>query len=265
MNAFARRQCGRLLILILTAALPCFTIGESRAEEEPPAASPSPTKMRFRVHEIGQPGGNGFGQTSAVDVDNDGDLDFISGRQFGDVFWFENRKGGKWLQHSIGEKALTDVGGVAFDVDGDGWVDQVSGGTWFRNPGNPRQAERWTRFETGATPAHDNIAVDIDGDGKLDLVSILDKAGVFWYRIPPDPKTHWIEHKMLGVTTPPCHGGIAVGDIDGDGAIDVSRVDRWLENADGKGKAWVERRAFEFGKVGPWGIADTGTPGRRRS
>lgn len=210
--------------------------------------------LEFRVHEIGQPGGNNFGQTSVVDVDKDGDLDFVSGRQGGDVFWFENQGTGRWPLHLIGRQARTDVGGTAFDVDGDGWIDQVSGGTWYRNPGQPREAVDWKRFETGATSAHDNIAADIDGDGKLDLVSILDKAGVFWYRIPQDPKQPWTEHKLLGVTTPQCHGGIAVEDIDGDGDNDVSRVDRWLENADGNGQKWIEHLAFEFGKEGPWGI-----------
>ena len=210
--------------------------------------------IRFRVHEIDRPGGNNFGQTSAVDVDRDGDLDFISGQQFGTLYWFENQAVDKWIRHLIGERVRTDVGGVAFDVNGDGWVDQVSGGTWFRNPGDSRIAQRWDRFENGATATHDNLAIDIDRDGKLDLVSILDKAGVFWYRIPNDPTQHWIEHKILGVTNPQCHGGIAVGDIDGDGDIDVSRVDRWMENSDGKGEVWIERRTFDFGKVGPWGI-----------
>jgi hypothetical protein len=211
---------------------------------------------RFRVHEIDQPGGVNFGQTSAVDVDKDGDLDFISGRQFGDVFWFENKGLGRWPRHLIGEKANTDVGGTAFDVDGDGWADQVSGGTWFRNPGDGKAKQTWVRFENGATPAHDNVAADIDGDGKLDLVSLLDRAGLFWYRISADPTKRWTEHKVIGVTTPQCHGGIAAGDIDGDGDgdNDITRVDRWLENADGKGETWIEHRTFEFGKEGPWGL-----------
>ena len=106
-------------------------VDESRTGGDVVDNSAQENGVSFRVHEIGRPTGNGFGQTSAVDVDKDGDLDFISGRQFGDVFWFENQGADKWSQHLIGEKARTDVGGVAFDVDGDGWVDQVSGGTWF--------------------------------------------------------------------------------------------------------------------------------------
>ncbi len=123
-------------------------------------------EMNFQVHEIARPGGGKYGQTSAVDVDKDGDLDFISGQQFGKVFWFENQGADQWIQHSIGENARTDVGGTAFDVDGDGWIDQVSGGTWYRNPGNPQQAKHWERFENGATPTHDNLVADIDGDGR---------------------------------------------------------------------------------------------------
>jgi len=208
----------------------------------------------FRVHEIARPGGSKFGQTSAVDVDRDGDLDFVSGRQYGTVFWFENQGTGRWVEHVIGQEADTDVGGVAFDVDRDGWVDQVSGGTWFRNPGEPRSAGKWERHENGAIPTHDNVTADIDGDGKLDLVSLIDKLGVFWYRIPEDPTQEWREHQVLGVTDPQCHGGLAVGDVDGDGDADIFRVDRWLENAGGKGTEWTEHRVFEFGTVGPWGI-----------
>ncbi len=214
----------------------------------------SAAEPKFRIHEIGRPEGNNFGQTSAVDVDKDGDLDFISGRQFGDVFWFENRGTDGWTTHPLGDGAKTDVGGTAFDVDGDGWIDQVSGGTWFRNPGRDGLKEKWQRYENGAIPTHDNIAADIDGDGKLDLVSLVDNAGVFWYRISTDPTKHWIEHKLIGATEPRCHGGLAVGDIDGDGDNDVSRLDRWLENADGKGQKWIEHQAFNFGKPGPWGI-----------
>lgn len=209
---------------------------------------------RFSVHAIAAPEGRSFGQTSAVDVDRDGDLDFISGTQKGQLYWFEFHSADRWTQHSIGDGAKTDVAGVAFDVDRDGRVDQVSGGTWFRNPGNPRDAKGWPRFETGAISAHDHRVGDVDGDGRVELFSILDRAGVFWYEIPKNPTRPWIEHGIIGVTDPKCHGGIALGDIDGDGDLDLSRVDRWFENADGKGLDWKEHRDFKFGKVGPWGI-----------
>ena len=53
--------------------------------------------VSLRVHEIARPGGAQLGQTSAVDVDRDGDLDFISGRQGGTVFWFEQQGPDHWM------------------------------------------------------------------------------------------------------------------------------------------------------------------------
>ncbi len=152
-------------------------------------------EFQFRIHEIARPGGNSFGQTSLVDLDRDGDLDFISGQsRGGSLFWFEQRSPEDWVTHRLGEGAKTDVGGIAFDVDGDGWIDQVSGGVWYRNPGHPREAP-FERYETGAIPTHDNLIGDVDGDGRGDLISLEDDRGVFWYRIPEDPTDSWIELK----------------------------------------------------------------------
>jgi hypothetical protein len=77
-------------------------VDESRMDGDVVDDSAQETGVSFRVHEIGRPGGGRFGQTSAMDVDQDGDLDSISGRQFGNVFWFENQEADKWVQHPIG-------------------------------------------------------------------------------------------------------------------------------------------------------------------
>ena len=52
-----------------------------------------------------------------------------------------------------------------------------------------REAGLWPPDGTGAILSHDNLAVDIDRDGKRDLVSIMDKHGVLtlvWHRGRPD-------------------------------------------------------------------------------
>lgn len=202
----------------------------------------------FRMHEIDRIG-NQMGQTSLVDVDRDGDLDWIAGCNGGTIWWFEYQAPDRWVRHVIGRPVATEVGGTAFDVDGDGWVDQVSGATWFRNPGAPRTTE-FTRHENGAIRrSHDNVAADIDGDGRLDVVMMSDREGLFWYRIPDDPTRPWEAHRV----GPGVHGGIAprgVGDIDGDGDADIVRSTGWFENADGKGADWRWHENLDGGHDG---------------
>lgn len=189
----------------------------------------------FEHHQIARIG-NKMGQTSLVDVDKDGDLDWIAGCNDGEIWWFEYSAPDNWVQHTLGHKAPTDVGGTAFDIDGDGWVDQVSGGAWYRNTKKPRQ-EEFEKFPDATTNCHDNVAADIDGDGKLDVVALSDRSGLFWYKIPTDPTKSWKSHTI----GPGVHGGTdpaGVGDIDGDGDTDVVRADAWFENLDSTGTKW---------------------------
>ncbi|MEO7426125.1 MAG: VCBS repeat-containing protein [Fibrobacteria bacterium] len=203
----------------------------------------------------------------AADIDHDGDSDFFGGNgRPGRSWWFEHKSDG-WQRRLVSDSELTDVGAALMDVDGDGWIDKVSSGFWYRNPGFPNgglpagapdpafTACRYSTLEY----VHDIYTADFDGDGKLDVLTI-DNYGIRWFRTPPADSAcgPWQEHMINGLTDDPLqHGGLAAGDIDGDGDMDVSRMDRWFENAHGKGTAWIEHAGIPFGakRTGGWGLS----------
>lgn len=213
------------------------------------AAGASP--FRFKHHFIDRDlPGDSYGQTALVDVDRDGDLDFITGGRDArrHVFWFEHKGPGEWVRHVLGDNHPSDVGGAGLDVDRDGWVDHVSGGVWYRNPGDPRNKpfERVV-FDKDLAAVHDLVTADVDGDGRADVVTMSDRNNTRWYRIPADdPRRPWELHDI----GPGVHAGVAVGDIDGDGDNDVARSNLWFENADGKGTKWAEH-PLPFGNPKP--------------
>ncbi len=202
----------------------------------------APGELRFRHHFIDRDlPGTGWGQTALVDLDGDGDLDFITGRRSGDLFWFEFRGAGDWKRRHLGQDSPSDVGGAALDVDRDGKPDFVAGGAWYRHgPDEP-----WTRrvFDAELRAVHDLVTADLDGDGRADVITMSDKNNLRWYSIPADPTGPWTRHDI----GPGVHAGAWPADLDGDGDLDVVRSNAWFENADGKGLKWAERANIPFG------------------
>jgi hypothetical protein len=197
----------------------------------------------FKYYEIGSVDEGLLGLSSLVDIDKDGDLDWIVGSGGSSVYWFEYQAADKWTKHLIGENTLTDKGAVVFDVDDDGLSDLAAGGTWYHNTGNPK--EGFTRYENGAIYAYDNITGDINGDGKKDMVALSEHEGLFWYDVSLKPFKKWKQVKIgEGIT-----GGIypnGIADIDNDGDNDIVRSNVWYENIKGDGSKWEIHRTLSF-------------------
>lgn len=203
-----------------------------------------------------------YGLTALVDLDQDGDLDFIAGgRPFqpSQLYWFEYKSASNWVQHTIGTNSLSDVGLAALDIDGDRNLDIICSGVWYRHPGAGKATQPFERFvfDANAAGAHDILAADINKDGRMDIVMMGDERtklnSLCWYSIPIDPREPWTRH-AIGA---PVHGAITpngILDIDDDGDLDVVRADTWFENKDGKGLSWTPHANIPMGRRGPFGV-----------
>ncbi len=64
-----------------------------------------------------------YGLTTLVDLDRDGDLDFVVGgrpSRPSRLYWYEFQAADRWMRHEVGTDYLSDVGLAALDVDRDG-------------------------------------------------------------------------------------------------------------------------------------------------
>lgn len=171
---------------------------------------------------------------SVLDVDGDGDLDIASGRN-----WYEAPD---WIKHAdFRDGAETngpetdDNSEFAMDVNFDGRMDIVSSGWmflkgafWYENPGKKDVVWKSRRIHF-ALNMEGVIHGDIDGDGDEDILcnhwSLVKGQGMTWLEhIDRDP---WFIEHVVG-TQGDVHGN-GMGDINGDGRVDIVTPVGWYE------------------------------------
>ena len=183
------------------------------------------------------------------DIDNDGDMDVLSGSA-GDnkIAWYENIDGlGNFgAQQIISTLHDEPISVLAIDIDGDNDMDVLSGSVldnkiaWYENTDGQGSFGEQQIITTNADRVLSVYAIDIDGDGDIDVLSAsqLDDK-IAWYE-NTDGQGSFGAQQILTTNANSAASVYAV-DIDGDDDVDVlsaSRADNkiaWYENLDGQG------------------------------
>ena len=252
----------------------CFTViaADFTGDGRPDIISNSNNKTRLFVNPdwqeivLADHPEHGFAHSEVIDVDGDGDDDYI-GAQYspGLIFWFERPDDPlreHWTVRLVEDQINGIHGLIRGDVDGDGKLDLLATSAlpknpfpdslaWLRIPPKPREAARWKRdiFANHDAPGltHYLGFGDVNGDGRPDAATGA-KGGPYavpgtgdyfaWWEAPADPTQVWAKHLIAkdqsGATN------IHPADVNGDGKVDFiasrghSRGVLWFESPDWK-------------------------------
>jgi hypothetical protein len=154
----------------------------------------------------------------------------------------------------------------AYDFTGDGWTDILVVDSrpifLYVNPGG--ESRRWDRYNVVPSAISEiEVFGDIDGDGKPEVLFTGPRATLAYAK--PDPANPLAPWKIHNISEPGLAGahGMGIGDINGDGRMDVVNNRGWWEQpAAGAGEGAWKFHEVNFGMGGAeMGIYDVNGDG----
>ncbi len=192
---------------------------------------------------------------ATADVNKDGKLDVLIGDS-----WYEAPS---WAKHDIRKPGDYGDGLRSYsncmtcwadDVNKDGWPDQIvigfpgSAAAWYANPKG--REGRWERHEIWPSACNETpLYTDLFGDGRRVLVmgwqpeGKQDQGQMAWFAPGSDPTQPWEMHPISegkgAPGTQQFSHGLGVGDLNGDGRLDVICTGGWWEQPEeGRERPW---------------------------
>jgi hypothetical protein len=127
-----------------------------------------------------------------------------------------------FLAHRLGTDHAEGV--TTLDMNGDGYLDILSGAYWYENPGaNGGEWKRHQYREAGTVGEFvadcGEWTIDVNHDGAPDVVTAGWQAnGIWWYENPKQPGVMWKKHLITDSYN--TEGGV-MADVNGDGVPDL--------------------------------------------